>query len=95
MNCCICFLKKLASTESSLATAEALVNDRVSAAELAVDTTKGARQGAEELESDSKAVSIEELDGTLSAYSLHCTEYAGTYRQLMQMNSLLALQQTS
>ena len=53
--------------ESSLAMEEALVKESVSTAELAANTVKGAKETAEELESDSKAVSIEELNGKLSA----------------------------
>ena len=65
--CCICFLKDLTLAESSLAMEEVLVKESVSTAELAANTVKGAKETAEELESDSKAVSIEELNGKLSA----------------------------
>ena len=67
MNRCICFPKNLSSTESSLAMAEELVEDRVTDADFAATDAKSARQSAKQLESDSQAVSLEELDGKLCA----------------------------
>ena len=61
--CFICCLKELSLAESTLTTAKTQVDARVSNASSAANTTKVAWQDADQLESDAKAVSLEELDG--------------------------------
>lgn len=75
--------KKLSSVESSLTMVEAQVEASVSNASATANITKSAQQDAQQLESDSKDVSLKQLDGKQFTGNLHYAECTNYCEQLL------------